>query len=156
MVCSTAGHKSSNGSQELPVATTAIAAATGDCPNPVNNETSADGVADQTASSGIHESTTAAVAAAATSCIRSPAKSPASLAKPGQARLAGLLAGLARKVRPGKASQARPKPGFYGHLGNLTLESPALAGLSGQPWQQKPGFPGHVSSMPGFLGFPGQ
>ena len=89
-------------------------------------------------------------------CIRSPAKSPASLAKPGQARLAGLLAGLARKVRPGKASQARPKPCFYGHLGNPTLESPALAGLLGQPWQQKSGFPGHVSSMPGFLGFPGQ
>ena len=36
-------------------------------------------------------------------CIRSAVKSMASLAKPGQARLAKVLAGLARKAWPGKA-----------------------------------------------------
>ena len=40
-------------------------------------------------------------------CIRIPAKSPAILAKPGQARLARLYAGLARKVWPGKASEGQ-------------------------------------------------
>ena len=76
-----------------------------------------------------------------------------SLARPG---LPGFWPGLPEKYGLEKASQARPRPDFYGHLGNPTLESPALGGLSGQPWQQKPGFPGHVSSMPRFLGFPGQ
>ena len=45
-------------------------------------------------------------------CIRSAVKSMANLAKPGQARLAKVLAGLARKAWPGKAGKPGSRPGF--------------------------------------------
>ena len=59
-------------------------------------------------------------------CIRSPVKSPVTLEKPSLARLTGLFVRLARKVRPGKAWQAWPGPGFQGHLG---MESPAFLAM---------------------------
>ena len=79
--------------------------------------------------------------------------------KPGLARLSGLYAGLARKVWPGKAWQARPRPGFCGHHGHNSLAFPAvkllcqafLAFLAWKTWPQKPGHHGHVVQGQGVL-----
>ncbi len=59
-------------------------------------------------------------------CIRSAVKSVVSLAKPGLAGLSGLYATLARKVRPGKAWQPWPRPGYRGLLGH---NSPAFLAM---------------------------
>ena len=81
-------------------------------------------------------------------CIRSAVKNPASLAKPGQARLSGFLAKLTGKMRPGKAWQAWPRPSFLGNLGHkspafsaMLVPRPDFLGNLGQ--KKKLGFPGH-------------
>lgn len=92
-------------------------------------------------------------------CIKSPVKSPASLAKPGLAGLSRLFARLARKVWPGKPCQARPRPGFHGHHGHNSLAFPALkflcqaflAFLAWKTWPQKRGHHGHVVQGQGVL-----
>ena len=76
--------------------------------------------------------------------------------KPG---LAGLYAGLARKVWPGKVWQARPRPGFRGHHGHNSpaflavkfLRGALLAFLAWKTWPQKPGHHGHVLQGQGVL-----
>ena len=55
-----------------------------------------------------------------------PGQNPASLAKPGQAGISGFLVKLTRKMRPGKAWQASPRPSFLGNLGH---KSPAFSAM---------------------------
>ena len=70
-------------------------------------------------------------------CIRSVVENPASLAKPGQARLSGFLAKLTGKMWPGKAWQAWPRPRFLGNLGH---KSPAFSAML----VPRPDFPGNL------------
>ena len=74
----------------------------------------------------------------------------ASLAKPGQAGLAKVLARLTRKAWPGKAWQAWSTPSICGKLGHRSMAFPAkqknrlaFLGLPGQK-PGKPRIPGHV------------
>lgn len=77
----------------------------------------------------------------------------ATLAKPGQARLAKVFARLARKAWPGKMWSARSRSGFCGKPGHRTMAFPAtlknsmaFLGLPGQKTEKpgKPRNPGHV------------
>jgi len=97
-------------------------------------------------------------------CIKSPIKNPASLAKPGQARLGRLsrsLAKLTRKMRPGQVWQTCLRPSFLGNLGHkspafsaMLIPRPDFLGSLGQK-KNLASLVTKILAILGFLGFLG-